>query len=991
MPSYAQSVATGMSIYNTGGAGTNLPGAGCNAGGCHGPTGPAVGTSANHKLASNNTARIANAIATNIGGMGGITLTAAQLRSLALYIGQIKAPLPANGSLTVAPNTAGTIDVYPLLASDGTGGAAQDVNGVTAGNGAHGTTSVSVVANAAAGTIAYNVTYTPAANFVGNDSFTYTITNPAGAATRTISVTVTGSAPVVSQPTITTPLNTPATLDLAPFLTIPGATGVLILASPAHGTATVSGTRVTFTPANNYFGPDTFTYAAINQFGTSSPGTVSVTVTGRADPSRDPGVTGMINAQVDAALRFSRTQISNFQRRMESLHRGSSITDPAAAARQQSSPERLAVAGPSPSTMAAAATMKQLAGDTAPGQDPIRLAGASAPPPLPDGQGGAAVINKLAPLATDAMSIMTSRSVNLGSLTGKGAAAAAPGAEQDAGINFWVEGNASFGTRDAKGDASGVDFSTSGISFGADRRFGEQWVLGMGGGYARDKTEIGTDGTRSRAQGYAGALYGSYQPGRNIFIDGLIGAGTLEFDMHRFVAPIATYAEATRSGYQIFGSLAAGYEHRNNGLLISPYGRLDYSRDRVDQVTETGVGQFAVTYFKETTTSVQGALGVRAESAHATSFGWAAPRMRVELRHEFDGDRQAQLAYADLLAQRYAVSTGAIARGALAIGIGSDFVTRDGLTLGFDYQYLHAFGENASHAFRVRLSKELDGPGSTAALRAAAGTATAPLDIRVDVGYMYDDNVTRSRTTGDKLFDHAYSVNAGKVIVIPVTDNIRGLLGGSVGAEKFRNYDGLSRAYGSATGEMQYRASGEFTSPTFGLFARVTAENYQSSLRDGYRAALGISMRQPITDRIDLFAALSHNERYADSSVFSTRDNSVRANFDWSVGPRSLVYIGAEYRRGDIVSSGRPSLEDVDIAKVLVADDAYPGKNFFAYRFDGDTVLTTLGYNLGLGPTDSLDFSWRRAESTPSLRPSFATSSSSYVANQYFIVYLTRF
>ena len=30
-----------------------------------------------------------------------------------------------------------------------------------------------------------------------------------------------------------------------------------------------------------------------------------------------------------------------------------------------------------------------------------------------------------------------------------------------------------------------------------------------------DKTDIGTDGTQSRAHGFSAALYGSYQPGRN--------------------------------------------------------------------------------------------------------------------------------------------------------------------------------------------------------------------------------------------------------------------------------------------------------------------------------------------------------------------------------------------------------------------------------------------------------------------------------------------
>lgn len=1071
------SVAQGMTIYTTAFPGTNLPANGCTNAACHGAGAPAV-ASVGHQLASNNPTRISNAIAANTGGMGGLTLNAAQLRSLALYIGQIKAPLPANAALPVTVNTPATIDVYPLLPGDGTSGAAQDAAGVTATNGTNGTTSVSIATNVGAGTIAYNITYTPNLNFVGADSFTYTITNSTGNATRTITVTVSPAGPpVISSPaaaggtvgqvftvtpivasnfptafsgtglppglsvdpvtgnisgtpqqagtfnatltasnginppgtrivpftiaaaptapgagavTMTVPFNTPTTLDLAPFITMNTATGIVIVTSPAHGAATVSGTRVTFTPVTNYFGPDAFTYAAINAIGTSSPGTVTVNVVGRPDPTRDAAVTGLVAAQVDAALRFSRAQISNFQRRMESLHRRNDGESGGARALSPGT-DRAATTGPAAATAATAAAMRQMGAEppALPGQDPVRVASASASPQR-DAQGGGSAFSRLFPLVTDAASILTSRSVNLGNLaahaTGTDGSARNPGA-----VNFWVEGNASFGTRDPTAGRSGLDFSTSGISFGADRQFGDQWALGIGAGFARDRTDIGTDGTQSRAHGLSAALYGSFQPGRNLFVDGLIGVGKLDFEMQRFVAPVTDFARSDRDGYQVFGSLAAGYEHRANGVLVSPYARVDYSADRLDQATETGAGAFALTYFKQNTSSVQGALGLRAESVHATHFGWAAPRIRVEYRHEFQDERLMQLAYADLIGgPRFAVSTGPISRDALAVGIGSDFVWRDGLTIGIDYQLLRS-SENASHAFRLRISKELDGPGPGSALHGAAAPSGPPLDIRVDAGWLYDDNVTRSRERSEMLGDQSYSLNVGKVITIPLTSHVRALVGGSIGAEKFRNYDGLSKVTAGFSGDLQYRPSAEFGAPTFALFGRATAEQYESERRDGYRNSIGLSMRQSLTDRIDVFGALAHNERYADSAVFTTRDNSARLNLDWGVGPRSTLYMGAEYRRGDIVSSGRPSLENIDIAEVLVADDAYPGKGFFAYRFEGRTVITTLGYNLGLGPRDSLDFSWRRGEATPSLRPSFATSSSSYIANQFSIVYLTRF
>lgn len=44
-------------------------------------------------------------------------------------------------------------------------------------------------------------------------------------------------------------------------------------------------------------------------------------------------------------------------------------------------------------------------------------------------------------------------------------------------------------------------------------------------------------------------------------------------------------------------------------------------------------------------------------------------------------------------------------------------------------------------------------------------------------------------------------------------------------------------------------------------------------------------------------------------------------------------------------------------------------------------MLLTLGYNLGMGPLDSIDFSWRNIRSTLGFRPAFVTSPHSYIAS----------
>jgi hypothetical protein len=265
------------------------------------------------------------------------------------------------------------------------------------------------------------------------------------------------------------------------------------------------------------------------------------------------------------------------------------------------------------------------------------------------------------------------------------------------------------------------------------------------------------------------------------------------------------------------------------------------------------------------------------------------------------------------------------------------------------------------------------------------------VDVRFDAGYMYDDNVTRAKKGVDQLADRSYSANLSGVMFLPFTPHTRGLFTLSAGGEKFSEYKALSRFTGSAQGELQYRNSAEFSTPTFAVFIKTFAEQYESILRSGSRYSAGLSIRQPVTDRINLFAAIARNQRYAKSAVFNIMENSARVNIDYGLSSRGTVYLGTEYRSGDTVSTAQPSLENIDIADVFAQDDTYPSGLLYSYRFKGSTFISTLGYNYGLSSRHSLDISWRMIESKANERPSYATSPSSYIVNQYSLVYLMSF
>ncbi|HLP99079.1 MAG TPA: autotransporter domain-containing protein [Sideroxyarcus sp.] len=805
--------------------------------------------------------------------------------------------------------------------------------------------------------------------------------NYAAATQVTQSITVSNLPPSVVAATMTATLNTAATLDMTGFITGPSS-GITIFAQPAHGTVSASGMKVTYTPKQDYFGTDTFSYKAYNNAGmASAAATVTVTITGRPDPLKDARVTGLVNIETATVKRFGKAQIFNFQQRLESRHHaaygGSPLTSGGGSG-ASSGAGGGAVPGETrgyfnswqPGTMLAYAN------------DPAVLL--NAPDRLADGQVADPLAGLVASLMTNAL---TSSSLNLATLSN-----AVGGAQEDSfgRLEVWAAGNLRFGTR----SQAGVDtrFSTDGISIGMDKRMDRKLTVGMGMGYARDKSSIGTDGTNSTSSGSSLALYASYQMDSGTFVDGLLGYGMVNFDTNRYIASVNDFARAYRSGDQLFGSFSFGYDYRKQGLLWSPYGRYDFSLDRLDAGVESGAGANALSYAGQTSRNSQLALGMRVESVHQASFGVVQPHARVEYQRGFESSGQTSVAYADLLGTQYTVAATSQNTNSLVLGLGSQFLLSDTLRLALDYQRLRSGGRENYQSVNFRLTKDLEGKNDLQALlvESYASSINKPSGLMVAAGFAYDDNVSRASAVLDKLSDTIYSLTVNKAKSFNLTPHTRLTVSGFLDIEKFRTYAGLGHVSAGMQGEYLYRVSGEFGSPTYGIFARYTADEYESALRDGSRRSAGVTLRKPLTDRINLFAALAENVRAGKSAVFDTRDVSARMNLDYALATDKTVYLTGEYRKGDIVSSGQPSLQILDMSYVFVRDDVFNSPWFYDYRMQGKTTLFTLGYNLSFGAKDSMDFAWRHVRSTPDRSPSYAAPIR-YFDNHFSISYLMAF
>ncbi|MDR3003248.1 MAG: autotransporter outer membrane beta-barrel domain-containing protein, partial [Acidovorax sp.] len=280
----------------------------------------------------------------------------------------------------------------------------------------------------------------------------------------------------------------------------------------------------------------------------------------------------------------------------------------------------------------------------------------------------------------------------------------APGSAERPRLAYWTAGMLDWGFADAtQGQDDGMRFTTSGVTLGVDYLVNSEWTVGMGVGFAYDRSTLGSDGSRNHSKGVSTALYGSWSPAPAYFVDGVLGYSRLRFDSRRWVADAGDYALGERDGTQWFASVSAGYEWRSPQMMLSPYGRLQWARSSLDGYTETGAGWHALRFEQQRLTSSSASLGLRGETNHDTSWGQLLPFGRLELQHDFDGQSDVRFGYADLnglSSTGYAINSSPIGRNRVQIGMGSRLQSRMG-TFAAELQFTRS---NTSFQRGLRLS-----------------------------------------------------------------------------------------------------------------------------------------------------------------------------------------------------------------------------------------------------------------------------------------------
>ncbi len=179
-----------------------------------------------------------------------------------------RSPVATNDLVSVTENV--TTTIYPLVNDTDPDGNPLAIISVTTTNG---------TVTYASGT---NVLFTPATNFTGSVTLSYSISDGhGGTASAFIFVTVANIPPVANPDNFAMTENTTNTFSplINDLVQTPGGSLTIIGVSPTNGVATIAGTNVIFTPTLDFVGVATIGYVITDNVGGTNSSVITVNVT----------------------------------------------------------------------------------------------------------------------------------------------------------------------------------------------------------------------------------------------------------------------------------------------------------------------------------------------------------------------------------------------------------------------------------------------------------------------------------------------------------------------------------------------------------------------------------------------------------------------------------------------------------------------------------------------------------------------------------------
>jgi outer membrane autotransporter protein len=237
-----------------------------------------------------------------------------------------------------------------------------------------------------------------------------------------------------------------------------------------------------------------------------------------------------------------------------------------------------------------------------------------------------------------------------------GAKASGGGDPPDPGfsrLGVFVNGNFNVGEKDRTAHESGFEFSTYGLTAGADYRFTDRLVAGIALGYSNNSTDLDAAGGNLDTNGYSVTFYGTAYQSDDIYVEGLYSFGRNNFSTQRNIFYGVAATRINQAALSSNGSdqhalgLGAGYHLNRNAFTITPNVRVDYVRTATDGFRETFTNwnapgtELGLEIDGQTVTSTTLTVGTQTNYVLSQSWGVLIPHANLEMVHEFKNDSRS--------------------------------------------------------------------------------------------------------------------------------------------------------------------------------------------------------------------------------------------------------------------------------------------------------------------------------------------------------------
>ncbi|MBV8969248.1 MAG: autotransporter domain-containing protein [Verrucomicrobia bacterium] len=203
-----------------------------------------------------------------------------------------------------------------------------------------------------------------------------------------------------------------------------------------------------------------------------------------------------------------------------------------------------------------------------------------------------------------------------------------PGPENRWGL--WVTGFGDFVNVDGDFNARGYDFTTGGVTVGADYRINDQLAIGAMGEYAHTWTSLKPSGDIDVDSGRGGVYASWFNHG--IYLNGAIYGGHNVYSSSR--PTLGGMASGGTGGAELSTFISGGYEFHVGHLTVGPIAALQYTYVNIDSFSEKGsLAPFDI--HSQSAESLRSDIGLRAYYTWQIGKVLVEPSLRAAWEHEY--------------------------------------------------------------------------------------------------------------------------------------------------------------------------------------------------------------------------------------------------------------------------------------------------------------------------------------------------------------------